>query len=261
MGEFVRIEESSVAGVAVVRLDRPKVNALNKEMSQEIADVAAELAARADVRAVVLWGGPKIFAAGADISAFPRGDGHRDPSDMVDVMNEGFSGFERLPQITVAAVNGAALGGGCELAMTADFRVCGESAIFGQPEVLLGITPGAGGTQRMPRLIGVTRAKEICYSGRTVKAHEALEIGLVSAVHADEAVFDKALEMAARYATGPAALGNIKRAIQNGADLTIQAALDVEKQEFVGSFQTEDAVIGINSFLESGPGNATFAGR
>lgn len=261
MGEFVRLEESSVDGVGIVRLDRPKVNALNKQMSQEIWDVSNELAERDDIRSVVMWGGPKMFAAGADISQFPSGEGHRDPSDMTDVMNGGYLAFEKLPQITVAAVNGFALGGGCELAMTADFRVCGESAKFGQPEILLGIIPGAGGTQRLPRLVGMTKAKEINYSGRMVSAEEALEIGLVSAVHADDEVLDKAVEMAAQYASGPAALAQCKWAMQYGADLTIDAAIQVERKHFIDAFQTDDAVIGIKSFLESGPGNADFTGK
>ncbi len=261
MGEYVRLEESSVDGVAVIRLDRPKVNALNRQLCSELGEVVAELGERSDVRAAVLWGGPRFFAAGADISEFPTNDGHRDPSPLVKVMNDAYNALERLPQITVAAVNGFALGGGCELAMTTDFRVCGESAQFGQPEVLLGLIPGAGGTQRLTRLVGVTKSKELNYSGRMVPASEALEIGLVSAVHPDEEVFDRALEMAAQYAPGPASLANMKRAIQNGADLTIQAALDVEQNEFVNCFQTDDAVIGITSFLESGAGNAEFTGR
>lgn len=261
MGEFVRIEESSADAVAILRLDRPKVNALNKQLSQDIIEAATELASRHDVRAVVLWGGPKIFAAGADISAFPVGEGHRDPSDMIDVLNEGLNRLENLPQITISAVNGVALGGGCELSMTTDFRVCGQTSLFGQPEVLLGITPGGGGTQRMPRLIGQTRAKEICYSGRNVPAEEALEIGLVSAVYPDEDVLDEAVAMAARYAVGPAALTNIKRAVQDGYNLDMTDALAVEQREFVASFQTDDAVTGITGFLENGPGKAKFSGR
>lgn len=261
MGEFVRLEDSSIDGVAVIRLDRPKVNALNRQLCSELGEVVADLADRQDVRAAVLWGGPRFFAAGADISEFPVNDGHRDPSPLVAVMNDAYNALENLPQITVAAVNGFALGGGCELAMTTDFRVCGESAQFGQPEVLLGLIPGAGGTQRLTRLVGVTKSKELNYTGRMVPAAEALDIGLVSAVHPDEEVFDKALEMAATYARGPASLANLKRAIQNGADLTIQVALDVEQNEFVDCFQTDDAVIGITSFLESGAGNAEFTGR
>jgi enoyl-CoA hydratase/carnithine racemase len=260
MGEFIRIEQSSVEGVAILRLDRPKVNALNKQLCQEIIDAADELEARDDVRAVVVWGGPRIFAAGADIAAFPTGEGHRDPS-WVEVLNEGLNRVEGLPYITISAVNGVALGGGCELSMTTDFRICGQSSLFGQPEILLGITPGGGGTQRMPRLIGLTRAKEICYSGRNVAADEALQIGLVSAVHPDDEVLDRAVAMVARFASGPAALTNIKRAIQDGYNMDMPDAMAVEKREFVGSFQTDDAVTGITSFLENGPGKATFSGR
>ncbi len=261
MGEFIRIEESSVEGVAILRLDRPKVNALNKQLCQEIIDAADELEARADVRAVVVWGGPRIFAAGADIAAFPTGEGYRDPSDMTDVLNDALNRIESLPYITISAVNGVALGGGCELSMTTDFRICGQSSLFGQPEILLGITPGGGGTQRMPRLIGLTRAKEICYSGRNVAADEALRIGLVSAVHPDDEVLDRAVAMVARFASGPAALTNIKRAMQDGYNMDMPDAMAVEKREFVGSFQTDDAVTGITSFLENGPGKATFSGR
>jgi len=261
MGEFVRLEDSSVEGVGVVRLDRPKVNAIDTQMSQEIWDVSNELAERSDLRAVVMWGGPRFFAAGADISQFPQDADNRDPSGMTDVMNNGYNAFERLPQITIAAVNGFALGGGCELSMTADFRICGESANFGQPEVLLGLIPGAGGTQRLPRLVGMTKAKELNYTGRMVPADEALEIGLVSAVYPDDQVFDKAIEMATQFATGPAALANAKRAMQNGVGLSIEAALQVERKEFIDSFLTDDSMIGIASFLESGAGNAEFTGE
>lgn len=261
MGEFVRIEDHPTDGVAVLRLDRPKVNALNKQVSEEIIAAAKQLEVRSDVRAVVLWGGPRIFAAGADIGAFPIGDGHRDPSDMIDVLNEALNRIESLPQITIAAVNGVALGGGCELSMTTDFRICGQSSMFGQPEVLLGIIPGGGGTQRLPRLVGPTMAKELCYTGRNVRADEALAIGLVSAVHVDEEVFDEAIDLAARYAAGPAAMTNAKRAIQDGLNLDLADALAVEQREFVASFQTDDAVIGITSFLENGPGKAEFTGR
>ncbi len=259
--EFVRIEESSVDGVAVLRIDRPKVNALNTQLSQEILDGANEVGAREDVRAVVVWGGPKIFAAGADIAAFPMGDGHRDPTPMTDILNDAIFAIENLSQITVSAVNGYALGGGCELSMGTDFRVCGTKAAFGQPEILLGITAGAGGTQRLTRLVGVTKSKDINYSGRMVKADEALEIGLVSAVHPDEEVLDRAVEMVAPYASGAAALSCVKKSIMDGLNLPIDEAIAVERREFVNSFQTEDALIGLKSFLETGPGNADFTGR
>ena len=261
MGEFVNIEETDHEGVVIIRLDRPKANALNAQVGHELTAAATEVAGRSDVRAVVLTGVDRFFAAGADIAAFPVNGGYRDPSLMVDPLNEANFALENLPQITISAVRGFALGGGCELSMATDFRVCGEGAAFGQPEILLGIIPGAGGTQRLTRLVGVTMAKELGYTGRMVKADEALRIGLVSAVYPDGEVLDKALEMAAQYAKGPAALSNVKKAIQDGLSVSIEEAIAIEKREFVNSFQTDDAVIGIKSFLEHGPGKAEFTGK
>ncbi len=261
MAEFVRIEESSADKVVVLRLERPKVNALNQQMAEELFAAATEIEGRDDVRGVVVWGGQKIFAAGADIAEFPIGERVGDPSEKVGPLNDALFKIENLPQITVSAVNGYALGGGCELSMTTDFRVCGESAQFGQPEILLGIIPGGGGTQRLTRLVGVTRSKEINYSGRMVPAAEALAIGLVSAVHPDADVLDKAVELVAAYADGPAALVNLKRAIMDGLHVSLEEGIQIEQREFANSFQTEDAVTGIKSFLESGPGNAKFSGR
>ncbi len=260
MGEFVNLEESAVSNVAIIRLDRPKVNALNSQIGRELLAVAQELATRQDIRGVVVWGGPRIFAAGADISEFPVDGEDRDPSPMVDLLNEANFALENLPQITIAAVNGFALGGGCELSMTTDFRVCGEGAVFGQPEILLGIIAGAGGTQRLTRLVGITKSKEINYTGRMVKAPEALEIGLVSAVHPDDEVLDQAVKLAARYAAGPAAIANAKKAIMDGLHVSIEEAIAIEKREFIAAFQTDDAVTGITSFLEHGPGKAEFSG-
>ncbi len=263
MGEFVKLEDTDRDGVAVIRLDRPKVNAISGQLSKELLEVATEVSGRDDIRAVVVWGGPKFFAAGADIGEFPS-DGppeERDPSGMVDPLNDALLAIEGLDQITISAVNGFALGGGCEVSMSTDFRICGERAVFGQPEILLGIIPGAGGTQRLTRLVGITKSKELNYSGRQVKADEALAIGLVSEVHPDDEVFDRALDMAEQYAKGPAALKNVKRSIMDGLNLDIADAIEVEKREFVASFKTDDAVIGIKSFLEHGPGKAEFTQR
>jgi enoyl-CoA hydratase len=256
----VSLETSRVDGVGVLRLERPKVNALNTQVGAELLEMATEVAGRDDLRALVLWGGPQIFAAGADIAEFPVGEGHRDPSANVDGLNQALFAIERLPQITVSAVNGVALGGGCELSMATDFRICGQRARFGQPEILLGIIPGAGGTQRLTRLVGVTKAKDIIYSGRMVSAEEALAIGLVSAVHPDDEVLDRAIDLVTPYASGPAALVHAKRAILDGLHLPLDEAVAVEKREFVASFQTDDAVTGIHSFLENGPGKADFTG-
>lgn len=260
MGEFVKLEPSRVDKIAIIHLDRPKMNALNAQVGHELLEAANEVASRADIRAVVLWGGPRIFAAGADIKDFPTGEGHRDPSAQVDPLNEAIFAIENLPQITCAAVNGFALGGGCELSMSTDFRVCGQSARFGQPEILLGIIAGAGGTQRLTRLVGVTKAKEINYSGRQVPADEALEIGLVSSVHPDEEVLDAAIDLLTPYANGPAALANAKKSIMDGLHVSLREALAIERREFINAFQTQDAVAGITSFIENGPGKATFSG-
>ena len=164
MGEFVRIETGAAEGVATLRLDRPKVNALNSQVVAELHEAADDLAGRADIRAVVIWGGPRVFAAGADINEFSGMDvdGARQLSQNI---NDALRALEELPQITVCAVNGYALGGGCELAMAAEFRLVGEGAVLGQPEILLGIIPGGGGTQRLSRLVGITKAKELIYSG------------------------------------------------------------------------------------------------
>ena len=261
MGEFVNLESSRVDSIGIIRIDRPKVNALNQQLSEEMLAAASELEGRGDLRGIVLWGGPKIFAAGADIGAFPLNDGFRDPRPMVDPLIEALHKIENLSQITCAAVNGFALGGGCEVSMATDFRVCGESAKFGQPEILLGIIPGGGGTQRLTRLVGVTKAKELCYSGRMISADEALEIGLVSSVHPDDEVLDAAIDLLTPFANGPAAIANCKRAIMDGLHLDIPEAIAAETREFVAAFQTEDAVTGIQSFIEQGPGKAKFSGR
>ena len=262
MSEFVHLQPDAAPGVATIRLDRPKMNALSNAVSAEIAAVADELRGRQDIRAAVLWGGPKIFAAGADIKEFRPGSSGAGGEPGAPVSLTGaLRQLECIPQILVAAVNGYALGGGCELAMAADFRVAGEDATFGQPEILLGIIPGAGGTQRLPRLVGLSRAKEIIYSGRRVSAEEALAIGLADAVHPATETYDRAVEMAERFAAGPAALRHAKLAMNDGFDLPLDDALELETAEFVAAFATEDARIGVESFVEHGPGKARFVGR
>ena len=262
MSEFVHLQPDAAPGVATIRLDRPKMNALSNAVSAEIAAVADELRGRQDIRAAVLWGGPKIFAAGADIKEFRPGSSGAGGEPGAPVSLTGaLRQLECIPQILVAAVNGYALGGGCELAMAADFRVAGEDATFGQPEILLGIIPGAGGTQRLPRLVGLSRAKEIIYSGRRVSAEEALAIGLADAVHPAAETYDRAVEMAERFAGGPAALRHAKLAMNDGFDLPLDDALELETAEFVAAFATEDARIGVESFVEHGPGKARFVGR
>ena len=259
MGEFVRIETGAADGVATLRLDRPKVNALNAQVVAELHQAADELAGRSDIRAVVIWGGPRVFAAGADITEF-SGMSSEDARDLSQRINDAFRALESLPQITICAINGYALGGGCELAMAAEFRLVGEGAVLGQPEILLGLIPGGGGTQRLSRLVGITKAKELIYTGRNVRADEAVAIGLASAVHPDDELYDEAVKLAARYASGPAAITLAKQAILDGYFLSLDEALEVEVEAFAACFGTDDAHIGVASFLESGPGKAEFTG-
>ncbi len=258
VAEFVRVETGS--GIATIRIDRPKMNAINSQMLDELTEAAHEVAADNNVRAVVVWGGPNIFAAGADITGFTGGT-REDAARQCAKFNEAFLAVENMPQITVSAVNGYALGGGMELAMATDFRVAADDAVFGQPEILLGIIPGGGGTQRLPRLVGVTKAKEIIYTGRQIHPAEALTLGLVSAVHPAAETYDAAIEMAAGYAAGPAALRMAKKAIMDGLALPLADAVSCEIEQFAECFTTDDARIGVASFLEKGPGKATFTGR
>ena len=260
MGEFVNYEISS-EGVATIRLEREKLNPLNSQVARELGEAVDALGPDENARAVVVWGGPKVFAAGADIKEMAD----LDPVTMfryIGSFQDVFTRLERLPQVTIAAVNGYALGGGCELAMACDLRITADDAQLGQPEILLGIIPGAGGTQRLPRLVGVGRAKELIYSGRFITADEALQDGLVTEVVPAEKVYERALEVAGRYAKGPTvALMAAKEAIQRGLEVDLQTGLLIERQAFSALFATEDQKIGMESFVEHGPGKAKFVGK
>lgn len=260
MGEFVRLEVDGDRRVGVIRIDRPKMNALSHQVWREIEDAANEAADRDDVAAVVVWGGPKVFAAGADIKEFPQFR-YQDVNANGQVLQRSLDTLARLPMATIAAVNGYALGGGCELAMACDFRFAAQDAVMGQPEILLGLIPGAGGTQRLPRLVGLSRAKDIVYSGRMVQMDEAERIGLVDRVLPADEVHEAAVQQAASYAAGPYAIRLAKRAIEDGTEMPLDHALRLERSLFAESFATEDARIGIASFLEHGPGKAEFTGE
>lgn len=245
-------------GVAVVRLDNPKVNSLSSALLRELLVLTRALHDDPP-GAVVITGNDRIFAAGADIGEFSGPDRAR---ELGALFRETFDAFADIPRATIAAISGYALGGGCELALTCDFRIAGKSARLGQPEVLLGIIPGGGGTQRLARLVGPARAKDLIFTGRRVRAEDALAMGLVDEVVAPEAVLDRALELAAELARGAVvAQALAKRAIDRGLDVTLDGGLDLEQQVFVESFATDDARIGVASFLEHGPGKATFSGR
>jgi enoyl-CoA hydratase/carnithine racemase len=253
-------------GVAVVRLDRPKANALSAELLAQLADAARGLTADPP-GAVVVWGGEKIFAAGADIAEFTvdgAGEALVDPAQAAAI-SEGFrealDAVAAIPRLTIAAITRYALGGGCELAMACDLRVVGAGARLGQPEILLGIIPGGGGTQRLTRLVGPARAKDIVITGRQVGADEALAIGLVDRVVPDEEVFATAHALAADAARGPVlAHAMVKRAIDEGLDGALPAGLSLESELFGRVFATSDATAGVKSFLAEGPGKATFTG-
>ena len=259
MGEFVRVEVADA--IATIRLDRPKMNALNAQVQDEIAIAAAEVTADAAIRAVILYGGERVFAAGADIKEMAEMDYVR-MADRSVRLQAAFTAVAEIPKPVVAAVTGYALGGGLELALCADFRVLGENAKVGQPEILLGIIPGAGGTQRLPRLIGPSRAKDLIFTGRHVPADEALAIGLADKVVPDAEVYEAARELVARYAAGPAlALRAAKQSVDKGLEVDLDTGLEVERLNFAALFATEDQKAGMRSFVENGPGKAVFEGR
>ncbi|MFB8776109.1 enoyl-CoA hydratase/isomerase family protein [Streptomyces broussonetiae] len=245
-------------GVGTIRLDRPPMNALDIATQDRLKELAEEATRREDVRAVVLYGGEKVFAAGADIKEMQAMD-HTAMVLRARGLQDAFTAVARIPKPVVAAVTGYALGGGCELALCADYRVAGEDAKLGQPEILLGLIPGAGGTQRLPRLIGPSRAKDLIFTGRMVKADEALTMGLVDRVVPAGEVYEAAHAWAARLAQGPAiALRAAKEAIDAGLEADIDTGLAVERNWFAGLFATEDRERGMRSFVEEGPGKAKF---
>ena len=257
--EFISIEVTD--GVAVARLDRPKMNAISLQVQSDLREAAAELTERDDVRAVVLWGGERVFAAGNDVKEMAD----MSYADMVKVsasVSSATTAIARIPKPVIAAVNGYALGGGCELALSADLRFAAEDAVLGQPEVLLGIIPGAGGTQRLTRLVGTAKAKDIIFTGRFVKAEEALRIGLVDRVVPANKVLEESVAYAAQFSRAAAlAIRAAKESIDRGCEVDLDTGLEIERLQFAGVFATEDRTRGITSFVENGPGKATFVGR
>jgi len=254
--ELVHLERRD-DGVAVITLDNPKVNALSAELRQQLK--AAADALQADPPgAVVVTGGERIFAAGADITQFGGADA---AAGIVTSFHETMAAVADIPRMVIAAVAGYALGGGCELALACDYRIASERAVFGQPEILLGIIPGGGGTQRLSRLVGPSRAKDLILTGRQVKADEAHRIGLCDEVVAPEALHERALALAAELARGAlAAQALAKQAVDLGLDVGLPEGMTVERERFVDVFRTEDSQIGVKSFLEHGPGKARFTG-
>jgi enoyl-CoA hydratase/carnithine racemase len=248
MGEFVRIERDDA--VATIRLDRPPANALSEAVSLELWDAAREVESDEGVRAVVVWGGERIFAAGADVKAMAE-FGPREVEPSVGALEGALRHLEAIPKPVIAAMNGYALGGGCELALACDFRYAAADARIGVPEIRLGIIPGAGGTQRLPRLVGLSRARDLIFSGRHVDAAEALDMGLVDAVAAPECVHDEAVAKARTFAAGPSlAYRAAKIALAAATDRGLLAGLEVEREVFRELFATQDQKEGMRAFLE-----------
>ncbi|CAB4582842.1 unannotated protein [freshwater metagenome] len=250
--------ERRADGVAVVTLNNPKVNALSQAVLARLRAVAEDLTANPP-GAVVITGGERIFAAGADISEF----GGTAEGERIGLgFHSALDAVAAIPRFVIAAISGYALGGGCELALACDYRIAGEKAVFGQPEVLLGIIPGGGGTQRLPRLVGASRAKELVITGRQVKSDEALRIGLADEVVPNESLHERALALAGSVASGAVlAHAAMKRAIDEGLSTSLSEGLLLERRLFTDVFATDDSQVGVKSFLENGPGKATFSGR
>ncbi len=257
--QFVRLEVDG--GVGTIRFDRPKMNAISIAVQEQLAVVVAEAVERDDVRAVVLYGGERVFAAGNDVKEMATMS-HTDMVKRSGPLQGVVTQVARIPKPVVAAITGYALGGGCELALAADVRFAADDAVLGQPEVLLGIIPGAGGTQRLTRLVGPSVAKDLIFTGRWVKAEEALRIGLVDKVVPAGAVYEEAVAWARQFAEGPAyALRAAKEAIDRGLETDLDTGLEIERQQFAGLFATEDRTTGMESFIADGPGKARFSGR
>jgi enoyl-CoA hydratase/carnithine racemase len=257
VGEFVRLETTD--GIATIRLDRPPMNPLNTQVQEELREAAHAATADDAIKAVIVYGGERVFAAGADIAEFTQ-VGYQEMAVRAVALSGAFDAVARIPKPVVAAITGYALGGGCELALACDWRVLAEDAKLGQPEIRLGIIPGAGGTQRLARLIGPARAKDLIFSGRMVDAEEALRIGLADRVAPAGEVYGTAVRLLQPYVTGPSlALRAAKQAIDGGLSVDLASGLALESQLFAGLFATDDRIEGTTAFVEKR--KPTFTGR
>jgi enoyl-CoA hydratase/carnithine racemase len=247
MGEFVRIETEG--GVATIRIDRPPANALARAVSLELSEAAETVTGDDAVRAVVVWGGERIFAAGADIKAMV-GYGPDEVAEDVGGLEQACRDLEAIPKVTIAAINGFALGGGLEIALACDFRFAAQDARLGLPEIRLGIIPGSGGTQRLPRLVGLAKARDLIFSGRQVPAGEALDSGLVDRVAPAADLLGLATHTARSFVEGPPLAYAAAKSALAAADRPLEEGLRVEREAFVALFATRDQEEGMRAFLD-----------
>ena len=238
--------------IGLITLNRPdRMNALNSTMLRELDHVLSEIEEDNEVKVVIITGSEKFFAAGADITELDKMSTPVDVHGFIKEAQAVINKFEDLEKPVIAAVSGLALGGGCELAMACDLRIAAENAMFGQPEIRIGVIPGAGGTQRLPRLVGVTKAKELLYTGDSIDANEAYRIGLVNKVVPVASLMDETMKMASKIARQPGiALRMTKFAVNSGMDMDLKSAMSYEARCFEILFSTEDQKEGIKAFIE-----------
>ncbi|MGC4960210.1 enoyl-CoA hydratase/isomerase family protein [Gordonia sp. DT218] len=262
MAEFVTLETSDDhPGVGTILLNRPPMNALNRQVQTELAAAAEEATRRDDIKAVVIYGGPKVLAAGADIKEM-NDMTYAEMSKVAGRLQSALGSIADIPKPTVAAITGYALGGGLEVSLGADRRIAGDNAKLGVPEILLGVIPGGGGTQRLARLVGPAKAKDMIFTGRFVGAEEALAIGLVDEIVAPDEVYNAALTWAGQFRNAASiALAAGKKSVDQGLGVDLATGLKIEEQLFAALFATEDRAVGMKSFIENGPGKAQFTGK
>lgn len=259
--DFNTIIYNAEDGIGIITMNRPKsMNAINDEFMRELGHAIDLIETDEEVGAVIVTGGDKFFAAGADIKYIMGISTPLEAHKFVTGVQSLFCRLEDLEKPTIAAVSGLALGGGCELALACDIRLAAENAIFGLPEIKIGVLPGGGGTQRLPRLIGAGRAKEILYTGDPIDANEAYRIGLVNKVIKSDALMEEAKKMAKKLRERPAfALKMIKTSVNKGMSMDLQSALAHEARCFEILFSTEDQEEGMKAFMEKRKPN--FKGR
>jgi enoyl-CoA hydratase/carnithine racemase len=252
MSQRTKVQWTKEDGYAVITIDNPPLNVMSEGVARELGECVEEVAADSEVIAVIVTGaGTKAFMAGADIKEFPARMKPGAAAELSRQLHQVLNRLDDLPKPTIAAIRGYALGGGCELALACDMRIAGESAQLGLPEIKLGLFPGAGGTQRLPRLVGEAKAKELMFTGEPISAAEALRIGLVNRVVPDDEVLDAAKALAKTIAQRTlVSLTRIKRLVDQGAELPLKEALELEVQLFDEVFQTEDVREGVQAFLE-----------